>query len=476
MHYQNLLHPSAGPLADLDDLPGPRGLPVIGNLLQIDKPRFHLQLEKWAKQFGPLYKLRMGPQRIVILSNSEIISQLLKQRPDSFSRTHKLKIVSQEMMLDPGLFSSEGDTWRVQRRMVMSGFDPAHVKGYFPNLQIVAQQLAKRWGTAAKNKVRIDLQRDLMRYTVDTIAGLAFGVSVNTLSNEEDVIQSHLDRIFPKLFNRLMTLFPYWRYFKLPSDRELDRSIVFIKEAIRCFIQQARQALAEQPELRHNPSNLLQAMLLANELESSGVDDSLVAGNVMTMLLAGEDTTANTIAWLTYLLWRNPASLERARNEILEIVSNVKRPSYDELNQLEYLEACILETMRLKPVAPQLPLEALHDTQIGQVRIPKGTMIINLLRSESVDPNRVANANVFEPKRWQQEGSKLKKISMPFGAGPRMCPGRYLAMIEIKMAMVVLVGQFEITYVGSANGQEPEEVLSFTMMPKDIEMRLKLRT
>ena len=468
------MSPNEGPLTDLADLPGPRGLPLVGNLLQIDKPRFHQQLEKWAQEFGPLYKLRLGPQPIVVLSNSEIITQLLKQRPDSFSRTRKLKIVSQEMALDPGLFGSEGDTWRVQRRMVMSGFDPAHVKGYFPSLQMVAQQLAKRWKKAAIHQESIDLQRDLMRYTVDTIAGLAFGVAVNTLSSEEDLIQSHLDRIFPKLFNRLLTIFPYWRYFKLPSDRALDQSIVFIKEAIRGFIQQARQALAEQPELRDKPNNLLQAMLLATELESSGVDDALVAGNVMTMLLAGEDTTANTIAWLTYLIWQNPSTLERAKNEIRERISDVKCPTYDELNQLTYLEACILETMRLKPVAPQLPLEALHDTQIGQVRIPKGTLIINLLRSESVDPDRVANAHAFEPQRWEQEGAQLKKISMPFGAGPRMCPGRYLAITEIKMAMVVLLGQFEITFVGTTNGQEPEEVLSFTMMPKDLVLRLAL--
>jgi cytochrome P450 len=125
-------------------------------------------------------------------------------------------------------------------------------------------------------------------------------------------------------------------------------------------------------------------------------------------------------------------------------------------------------------VAPQLPLDALHDTQIGQVRIPKGTLIINLLRSESVDPERVANAHAFEPQRWAHEGAQLKKISMPFGAGPRMCTGRYLAMTEIKMAMVVLLGQFEIAFVGTANGQEPEEVLSFTMMPIDLVMQLAL--
>jgi len=112
------------------------------------------------------------------------------------------------MGLAPGVFSSNGDMWRRQRRMVMAGFDPAHVKRYFPSLLEVAQRLAGRWQKAAQQGSVIDLQADLMCFTVDAIAGLAFGAEVNSLESEQDVIQQHLDKIFPALFRRILAPLP----------------------------------------------------------------------------------------------------------------------------------------------------------------------------------------------------------------------------------------------------------------------------
>jgi cytochrome P450 len=199
--------------------------------------------------------------------------------------------------LKPGLFGAEGDMWRRQRRMVMASFDPAHVKHYFPSLSRVAGRLAKRWQPAAEGGHAIDLQADLMRYTIDTIAGLAFGAEVNTLQSDHEVIQRHLDKIFPALFRRLLAPLPYWRWVNLPADRALARSIVEVDAAVKASLPGAR-ALRADPARRARPHDLLEAMLAAADEPGSGIDDDQVAGNVLTMLLAGEDTTANTIAWM----------------------------------------------------------------------------------------------------------------------------------------------------------------------------------
>ena len=144
----------------------------------------------------------------------------------------------------------------------------------------------------------IDLQADLMRYTVDTIAGLAFGAEVNTLESDGDIIQQHLDKIFPALFGRMFAPFPYWRYLRLPADRRLERSMAEVLAAVDRFVAQARARLDADPARRERPHNLLEAMIVAADAPDSGIDDQQVAGNVLTMLLAGEDTTANTLAWL----------------------------------------------------------------------------------------------------------------------------------------------------------------------------------
>ena len=272
----------AGPvLRRAADLPGPRGIPVLGNALQIAPERFHLQLEQWARDHGPFYKLRLGRQLALVVGDHEVVATVLRDRPHGFQRTPRVREVGMEMGLLPSVFGSEGDDWQRQRRMVMASFDPGHVKRYFPALVKVADRLAGRWARAAQAGASIDLQADLMRYTVDTIAGLAFGSEVNTLDSDGDVIQQHLDKIFPALNRRLFSPFPLWRLFKTRADRQLDASVVEVRKAVFDFVAQARARLQANPDLRQHPRNLLEAMLVAADTPDSGIGDEAVAGNVL---------------------------------------------------------------------------------------------------------------------------------------------------------------------------------------------------
>ncbi len=462
-------------LRRIADLPGPKGLPLLGNALQFRSPSLHLELEAWAAQYGSYYQLRAAGRRILVVSDHQVVASVLRDRPAAFSRTARLREIGQEMGLKPGVFSAEGEDWMRQRRMVMAGFDPGHVRAYYPALVKVAQRLVTRWTQAAHRQETIVLQSDLMRYTVDTIAGLAFGAEVDTLGADGDVIQQHLDKVFPALFRRITAPIPLWRIFPSRADRALVRSMVEVNKAVDNFIAQARLQMQAEPQRYTQPQNLLEAMLAAADRPDSGLSDAQVAGNVMTMLLAGEDTTANTIAWMIYLLWTHPEALAKACDEVRSKVRDCQQPSMDEVADLEFIEACIHETMRLKPVGPQLPLQANADVLVGDVQVPRGTIVINLLRRDSVREDLVPQASRFEPERWLQSDNPAKRSSTPFGAGPRICPGRYLAMLEMKIAMTVLLGHFDIDYVGTADGRPPQERLSFAMMPVGLQMRLRTR-
>jgi cytochrome P450 len=140
--------------------------------------------------------------------------------------------------------------------------------------------------------------------------------------------------------------------------------------------------------------------------------------------------------------------------------------------------------MRLKPVAPLIGLQALRDTVVGDVQLPAGGVLFNVMRRDSVSDRHLQHAATFEPERWLADGtpgavrqaaSAVKRVSMPFGAGPRICPGRYLALLEMKMAMVALLGQFDIESVDAPDGQPAAEKLSFTMMPVGLTLRLRER-
>ena len=375
-----------------------------------------------------------------------------------------------------GVFAANGEQWRRQRPMVMAGFDPAHIKSYFPALVKVTQRFAGRWKQAVAAGNAIDLQADLMRYTVDVTAGLAFGADINTLESDDDVIQRHLDKVLPVLFRRLMAPFAYWRWLKLPSDRALGKHLVALHRAVDGFIAQARERMERDPSLRARPTNLIEAMIAARDAGGSSLDDADVAGNVLTMLLAGEDTTANTLAWMIYLLNRNPKAMQRARDEVRGVLGEKPLPTeYDELSALAFVEACAHETMRLKPVAPVIINEAVRDSVVAGIEVPKGALVVCLMRPPAVDERHFPDPQTFDPERWLGDGratSSAKRVAMPFGAGPRLCPGRYLAILEMKMAIAMLLAGFEVESVTTPDGAEAREHLALTMSPVGLRMVL----
>ena len=461
-------------LRQIRDLPGPPRLPLLGNALQIRPRRLHLDLEQWARDHGPFYQLALGTARTLVVAGHEAVGAILRDRPDGFRRPHITAEVSLEMGGPPGLFMAEGDDWRRQRRMVMQAFAPGNVKACFPALKTVALRLRQRWERSAAAGQAIDLTDDLKRYTVDIICGLAFGTEVNTVESGEDVIQQHIDVILPATARRSI-LPPYWRYIRLPADRRLDRSVAALRLAIEGFLANARARLQAEPARRERPDNLLEAMLVAADQDGSGITDAMVAGNVLTTLMAGEDTTANTLAWLIYLLQRHPAALKQAQDEVRRLAPDAAAFEIGQIDALDYLDACVQEAMRLKPVAPFLPLEALRDSVVGDIHVPAGSIVCCLMRHDSVADNHLENAAGFEPRRWLDAAANVtvKKLSTPFGIGLRTCPGRYLAMLEIKTAMAMLLGGFEIAAVDTPDGNEAREQMGFVVAPVGLSMRLR---
>ena len=461
------------------DLPGPKGYPVIGSLLEIKGRPIHLAAEQWASEYGDVFHFKIPGRHLVVFSHPDAVGAILRDRPGGFQRSDRTELVARELRFD-GLFSSNGESWKRQRPMVLASLDPSHIRTFFPTLAKVTGRLQQRWRQAARRGESIELQGDLMRFTVDVTAGLAFGSDINTIESDEEVIQTHLEHVFPAFFKRMLAPFPYWRYFKLKRDRILDQHLDALTAAIDGFIAAARGRLAKEPQLREHPSNLIEAMLVAMEQPGSKLTDEELSGNVLTMLLAGEDTTANTLAWLIWLLATNPASAARASREVDEVLRGAELAgSVDALSHLNYLEACAHEAMRLRPVAPFIGLQAVNDTTVSGVRLPAGTVVWCLVRPGGLDEKLFPEPRSFRPERWlgaaAQSASGAKRTTMPFGAGPRMCPGRYLALAEIKMVMATLLGNFELESVATADGSEPAERIALTMSPVGLQLRLKER-
>lgn len=464
----------------LADLPGPGGLPLLGMTLQARPERLHQQFAQWTREHGSPCRVRLGLQDYFVSSDPQVNAQVMRERPETFSRPARLESIAREMGA-LGLFSVNGEDWRRQRPLVMAALDPAHVRAWVPAMARVVQRLLRRWRAHAARGVRFDLVAELTRYTMDVICGLAFGVDVNSIEAPEDSLQQHLRDLFRMTQKRLLAPLPYWHWIRFAEDRRFERDMRQVHAAIDGFIAQARAGLERQPELRRQPANLLQALVATRDESGSGFSDEDLHGNVLTMLLAGEDTTAQTLAWVLYLLHRHPQAADRARAEVDEVLAGAEIASeLAQLERLEHIEACIAETMRLYPVGPLIALEARRDTVVAGVALPRGTGVMLETRAAGLDAAQFEQPEAFVPERWlpgqwSRHLASTRRAVMPFGAGARICPGRYLSLVEMKMLLAMLLRHFELEEVRGPGGAPVREHYAFSMRPAGLEAALRPR-
>jgi cytochrome P450 len=462
----------------IDQLPAPRGLPILGNLLQLDARRLHLVFQRWAEELGPIYAFRVLGRRALVISDAGLIHRVLRDRPDGFRRRTAIRELMLEVGID-GVFNAEGADWRRHRRLTMHALNTAHLRDFFGRLEAVTARLQRRWERAARDGQSVDAQRDLMRYTVDVTSGLVLGYDLNTLEQPEDAIQQHLAKMFPAILRRLLTPVRYWHYVKLPADRELDAAVAEVQRLAGDLVARARARLEREPGRYARPANLLEAILAAQDADGRGFSDREVLGNALTMLLAGEDTTANTIAWVMHFLVQHPAVQARAQAEADRVLGGAERPGdYATTEALHYIDAIAYEAMRHKPVAPFLAFQPNRDVELGDVQVPAGTVVHLLTGKVARHEAHFTEPQAFRPERWLDaaDGSRPghdTQAFLPFGAGARFCPGRHLAMLEIRMVIAMLCRNFDVAPV--ADAPPVEEVFSLTMRPENLLVMLRPR-
>jgi len=464
----------------LAELPGPRGWPLVGSAFELDLNRLHLTFERWAREYGPAYRFQMGRDRSLVVSSPELAQQVLRARPDTYRRISDVERVFQELCL-AGVFSAEGAAWRSQRRLAMDALAQRHLRGFYPTLCSVAARLRRRWEAAAAIGASIDIVDDLKRFTVDVTTALTFGHDVNTIDAGDDVVQRKLELVFPAFNRRLFALIPLWRLVRMPRDRKLDRALRELRVWLDQLVAAARVRLREQPERAANPTNFLEAMVTARDETGEPFTDDVILGNLMTMLLAGEDTTAYTLGWAVHHLCDSPDATRALRTELDASVDGHGVPAdIEAANGLVYAGAVANESMRLRPVAPIIGLEALFDTILespdGNIEIPAETGVVVLVRPPVREAARFHDPERFFPERWLDGGAggaHDAAAHIPFGSGPRICPGRSLALLEMKVLLSMLYRNFEVTRDGRS--EDVEERFSFTMSPLGLRVRLTAR-
>jgi len=469
--------PASSGARALKSLPGPRPLPLLGNLLKLGPPTLHLQLEEWARSYGEAFCCYFGLRPALVISNPEVIRKALLDRPATFRRPKNLAKATESLQMN-GVFTAEGEDWRRQRKLLNLGFSPPNLETFFPSLATITQRLAGVLERDGRQGAAVDILSVLMRYTVDVTSIVSFGMDLNTLEQGSHPLQKYIEQFLPALHQRLLAPFPYWKL--LPSARRMDHAVAETRKAIQELVDTTRRTLEREPERAARPRNMLEAMLVARDEEGGGArftDDEIFA-NVLTLLVGGEDTTANTLSWMLYYMAAMPAVQARARQEVDAVVSPELVPTLAQLRQLPYLAGVAQEALRLRSTVPLLFLETLEDTVVGDVAVTKGTMVLGLTRLPCLEDAHFGDAKSFRPERWLPEPPSDTQPHSPrqmlqFGSGGRVCPGRNLALMECALAPCAVLRHLEVEV---ADPDAPiQEINAFSVGPVGMRLRFKPR-
>ena len=459
----------------IKELPTPKGHFLLGHLPQFKANNKHQVLERWAKECGSLFKINFVGKQFIVSTDHEINQEILKQRPDTFQRFFKITEIMEEMGV-LGVFNAEGDTWKRHRRLTSNALNLKNVKGFYPVIKNTTSTLLQKWEELA-TVGPIDVQSELMKYTVDVTTEIAFGHKLDTINDQNDVLQQHLETIFPMINERITAPIPLWRYFKKAKDKKLDQALATIESTIKALIASARAQLKENKvDDNYKPTNYLEALLLAKE-DDQQYSDEEIYGNVFTILLAGEDTTSNSIAWTLYYLAQRPALIERIRKEAKEVYNNDSLPDTpNDLSRLKLAHSVAMETLRLKPVTPNLYMQATKDVIIKDLEIKKGMTVMLQNKVAQTQELYFKEAASFHPDRWLTPSCPMHEPHSPdvvktFGAGARFCPGKNLAMYEMTLCISTLCKHFDFELAVAPN--EVKEHFAFTMFPENLKINFK---
>ncbi|MEV4704851.1 cytochrome P450 [Actinoplanes sp. NPDC049316] len=447
-------------------LPGPRGLPLLGNL-----PAFarggtpHKALYRWRERYGPTYRMRLPGTTAVVTSEPAVVEAVFRERPGVFRRGRFVSDLIDELG-GYGLFSAEGDDWRRLRRIGTRGLTGASLRASFGTVAASAARLRDRWRAAADTGERVDVLDDLTRYTLEVVTGVTMGHDLG--AGGDGGLHRHLTLVFAALRRRLNSPLPYWRFVRLPADRRVDAAVAEARRVILERYGEARRRMAEGG----TPGDFLTALARADLDGDDPLSASDVVGSVLTMIVAGQESTAAATAWAVHYLATHPDVQARVRAEAAEVLGPDGTPGdASALTRLRLAGAVVDEALRLRPPSPFVIMEPLADTTVGGLRVGKGTPIFVLQAyGSATDADRYPEPGEFRPDRQLGHATPGQQPYLPFGSGPRVCPGRNLALMEATLLVAMVCQAFTMEPDTSAGPVGERE--TFALFPTNLAVRL----
>ena len=439
--------------------PGPKGNLVFRPPVDL-RNQTHKFIEWMADNYGDISRAKAGPFNFVFLSNPEYIEHLFLTR-DVYVKMNEGSQL--KYLLGNGLLTSEGEFWLKQRRLMQPLFHKQRLQGFVQKIDDATASMMTEWEN--RNMSVPDFYREMNQLTLDIVGRTLLSTD---LKGDFAKVNHALTEVLESINKKRGALLRWPEWLPLPSQIRLARNRKVLEETIAEIISNRRK------DTRHF-DDLLSMLLEVEDADTAErMTDKQLRDEVLTIFIAGHETTANALAFTLYLLAKHPDVKKRVQQEVTEVLTG-KELSYDLLNKLEYTTMVIKESMRLFPPACVTVREAAKDDVVGGY-------LIKHLDKVVVSPYAVQRSKKYwnEPEKFDPErfnASNIKSIPrfayFPFGGGARLCIGNNFAMMEMQLILARMCSKFDFEL---PDGYEVETQPFITLRPKDgIPLKFKIR-
>ncbi|MBL8134620.1 MAG: cytochrome P450 [Anaerolineae bacterium] len=413
-------------------IPGP---PAVKGIL--DTIRFAAALKRdligflnqQFDDYGDIVMLDVGGEKSVLLSHPDHLHELLVTKADDFHKGADYKDTERGLarFMGNGLLTSDGEFWKRQRRLVAPGLHARRIAAYAETMVEMTERMMGHWESGA----RLDIDQEMMRCTMMIVGKALFHTDVEQDTERVGEIMTVLQQMSTPL-----DFIPAW--VPTPKRIRVRRAIEDLDRLVYGMIQEWRVEGVDH-------GDLLSMLLLARDDDGNAMSDKQARDEVVTLFLAGHETTANAMNFLWVLLSQNPA-VEARLHEELDAVLGGRAPTLDDLRLLPYTEMVVKEAMRLYPPAYSFGRQAIRDTSIGGYAVPAGTAITVLNYRTHRSPKYWESPDQFQPERFspEREGQIEKYAYVPFGGGPRICIGNSFAMMEARLMLATIAQRYRL--------------------------------
>lgn len=411
------------------DLPLPPG-PTLRGLFRTFRespPEFMLGL---MREYGDVVRFR-GFFPVYAINHPDYVRQILTQAYPKYTKsTIDYRVIS--TTLGRGLVTNDGEDWARQRRLMQPVFSSRTINSFDTTINDVTAQLATQWERKAEGET-VWLDRDMSRVTFQVVSRTLFGADIDDVAEEMVDILAIINR-HPLQFSAFMTLFPW---VPLPSNIQFSRIIQRLEEIVDGLVALHREEGSSRQDI-------VDRLLAARDPETGhGMHEKQMRDEIITLMLAGHETSSTALTWTFYLLSQNPDVEIRLRKELANVLGG--RPAMsDDLPRLPYLKQVVQESMRLYPPVWGIARRCMEEVEFGGYRIPREAYIAITMYALHRHPDYWPDGDRFDPDRFSanRAESRHSYCYLPFAAGPRACIGAGMAMLEIQLVLAHLLQRF----------------------------------